>query len=57
MPLGRRLRPESLTTWLVGAAQARGSGDDAPEVEQAFWDGYETGVDGDAEATTPSSRD
>jgi hypothetical protein len=28
-----------------------------PEVRQAFWDGYETGVNGNADATTTSSLD
>jgi hypothetical protein len=30
---------------------------DAPEVEQAFWEGYESGFDGNADATTTSSLD
>ena len=31
--------------------------DQGPEVQQAFWDGYETGVNGNADATTTSSLD
>jgi hypothetical protein len=37
--------------------QAQSFRDDAPEVEQAFWDGYETGISGNAEPTTTSSLD
>jgi hypothetical protein len=37
--------------------QAQSFRDNAPEVEQAFWDGYETGINGNAEPTTTSSLD
>ena len=39
------------------ADQAQSFHDNAPEVEQAFWDGYETGLSGNAEPTTTSSLD
>ena len=39
------------------ADQAQRLRDDAPEVAHAFWDGYETGVAGNAEPTTTSSLD
>jgi hypothetical protein len=37
--------------------QAHSFRDDAPEVEQAFWDGYETGVAGNADPFTTSNLD
>ena len=39
------------------AAQADDFRTTGPEVQQAFWDGYETGVNGNAHATTTSSLD
>jgi hypothetical protein len=39
------------------AAQADTFRDDVPEVEQAFWDGYETGVAGNADPFTTSNLD
>jgi hypothetical protein len=39
------------------AAQADTFRGGVPEVEQAFWDGYETGVAGNADPTTTSSLD
>jgi hypothetical protein len=39
------------------STQADDFRDQGPEVEQAFWDGYETGVNGNAHATTTSSLD
>jgi hypothetical protein len=39
------------------AGQASSFRDDGPEVEQAFWDGYETGVAGNADPTTSSNLD
>jgi hypothetical protein len=37
--------------------QAASFRDNGPEVQQAFWDGYETGVAGNAEPTTTSNLD
>ena len=39
------------------ASQADDAREQGPEVRQAFWDGYETGVNGNAHATTTSSLD
>jgi hypothetical protein len=39
------------------ASQAEDFQEQGPEVRQAFWDGYERGVNGNAHATTTSSLD
>jgi hypothetical protein len=39
------------------SSQADAVRTNAPEVQRAFWDGYETGVNGNADATTTSSLD